>query len=546
MSMKGRLTSLVMLVLFALVCGLYLLLMPEPAPTAPPQAEDPTAERPSMDTFLEMRASDPLVSPADSREAVPLPPASPHAIPGEYTVSFPDEASMAAFIEQAEAAGVQVTGVIPGLRTVRVAASGSDLASLLKDGMQVENNFRMEVPTMPDPDFWQNRSLNAFNAGVLDFLGVPVGPERLQWGKGITIAILDTGWMGHSDIDGARVREIDLVGGSRDGEFSGHGTAVAGLVGSFNPFAPGISPGSDILSVRVLDGSGKGDAFTLAEAITVAVDNGAEVINMSLGGYGDSSLLQEAVTYATERGVVLVAASGNDGVGNLTYPAAYASVIGVTAVDANGNRAPFSNFGEGVDVAAPGYQIHALWEEDEYIYFNGTSASAPLVAGMAARLLESGRAANGQEVQELLTAQANDTGPPGDDPQYGAGILNAERLEKADEPGIYDIALADLYPAIEESDGSTFPLYVTFENRGTEYLPAATVEISVNGTPYFYTFSGIDLGEVESVQIPVPEASLGVDQAFTVTAKATLPNRYTDTRPENDAGDISLTKEPDE
>jgi hypothetical protein len=397
---------------------------------------------------------------------------------------------------------------------------------------------------MPDPNFWQDRNLSAFNANVLDFLGVPAGPGRLQWGEGVTIAILDTGWMGHAAIPDGRVREIDLIGGTREGDFSGHGTAVAGLVGSSNPFAPGISPASDILAVRVLDGNGQGDAFTLAEAILVAVDNGADVINMSLGGYGDSRLLQEAVAYATERGVVMVAASGNDGIGNLTYPAAYGSVIGVTAVDANGNRAPFSNFGEGVDVAAPGYQIHALWGDDEFIYFNGTSASSPLVAGMAARIIESGQTTDAREIQALIAAEANEAGPPGDDPQYGAGILSAERLESVGKPGIYDIALADLYPAIEQSDGATFPLYVTFENRGTEFLPAATVEISVNGTPYYYKFSGMDLGEVESVQIPVPESMLDESRPFTVTAKAKLPDQYTDNRPANDAGDITLTKEP--
>jgi subtilisin family serine protease len=219
-------------------------------------------------------------------------------------------------------------------------------------------------------------------------------------------------------------------------------------------------------------------------------------------------------------------------------------VIGVTAVDANGNRAPFSNFGDGVDVAAQGYQIHALWGDDEYIYFNGTSASSPLVAGMAARIIETGQATGPSEVQALIDGEANEAGPPGDDPQYGAGILNAERLESVGQPGIFDIALADLYPATEESDGATFPLYVTFENRGTEFLPEALVEISVNGTPYYYKFSGMDLGEVESVQIPVPEAMLEQENPYTVTAKAKLPERYTDSRPDNDDGDISLTKVP--
>ena len=317
---------------------------------------------------------------------------------------------------------------------------------------------------MPDPNVWQNWNLKAFKGGVLDYLQVPTGESRLSWGKGKTIAILDTGWLGHDAEVGASIRELNLIDAPREGEYSGHGTAVAGLIGSKNPFAPGIAPGADILAIRVLDGNGEGNPFTLAEGIIQAVDDGADVINMSLGGYGNSEILQSAVNYAAERGVVLVAASGNDGYATVTYPAAYGNVIGVASVDAAGNRTPFSNYGSGVDVSAPGYEINALWDDDSYVYFTGTSPSAALVSGMAGRLLQSGVATNGSEVKQLILDYANDTGPPDFDPQYGAGILNADRLESIGKSGIYDVALADLYPATEESDGTAFPLYITVQN----------------------------------------------------------------------------------
>jgi hypothetical protein len=476
--------------------------------------------------------------------SIEMPKAVEGAIPGEYTIFFTDEAALGNFIAANDGSGVRVLGVIPEFLAVRVSASAASLQPLLREGMTVGQNVAVSAPPIPDIDFWQDSNLRAFNAEVMGFLGAPSAVERLSWGEGVTIAVLDTGWADHESVPAGKVRVLDLVGSAGQGEFSGHGTAVIGMVVSNDPFAPGISPGSDILAVRVLDAAGQGDAFTLAQGILAAVEAGADVINMSLGSYGDSQVLREAIHFAHEQGVVMVAASGNDGQGRVTYPAAYDNVIGVSAVDAEGNRTPFSNYGEGIDLAAPGYHLHALWDNDTYIYFDGTSASAPLVSGMAARILQSGVATTPDDVTALLLQQANETGLPGDDIQYGAGILNVQRIEDSGKSGISDLALADLYPAVEQSDGTTFPLYATIENRGTEYLPMATVELSINGTPYFYRFTGLVPGEVDSVQFPVPIAELEQGASFSITAKAVLPERLTDSRPANDAGNITLKKAP--
>ena len=541
--MARRRTSLLLLLGLLLIGGaLYF------RQTVPLEDEAGAFDEPASaldgEAFLAYRPT-PSGEEAAGPEGPRIPEPDEHALPGEYTVSFSDSASMAAFIEEAEGRGLRISGSIPELGVVRVQGSGRDLASLLKEGMDVGFNYRMDAPILPNPALWEELNLAAFNDGVLGFLGVPASEERLSWGTGTTIAILDTGWIDHSAFGDKVVRELNLVEGPREGDYAAHGTAVAGLIGSTNPFAPGIAPGSDLLAVRVLDGEGKGDSFTLASGIIAAVDNGADIINMSLGGYGNSQVLQDAVGYASERGVLLVAASGNDGAPSLTYPAAYEGVIGVTAVDAGGNRTPFSNFGAGVDVAAPGYKIHALWEDDDFVYFDGTSASSPLVAGMASRVLESGHATTPEDVQMFLRETANETGLPGFDPQYGAGILNAERVEASGQAGIYDMALADLYPAIEESEGGTFPLYVTLENRGTEYIPESSIEITVNGTPYFYRFSGLNEGAVESIQIPVSESALENGERYDVSARVVLPGTYEDTRPDNDAGNIILEKVPE-
>ena len=539
--MNVRKVSLLVLLPLALLTGIVLWHRPEPEPEPVPSLEEMAGatEDPAFAPFVPGGAD------AANNAKIPLPEHSRHAIPGEYTVFFESEADMQAFMEQAAANGLTIVGSIDALLALRVAGRGQDLQKLLKEGMGVDLNIRVQAPVVPNLELWPNLNLKAVNSDVLNFLGIG-GINHLQWGKGVTVAVLDTGWKEHPAVRGNAVREINLIEALREGDYSGHGSAVVGLISSTTPFAPGIAPGSDILAIRVLDGEGLGDSFTLAQGIIAALDNGADIINMSLGSYQDSQVLREAIEYAARRGVVLVAASGNDGSGIVTYPAAYGPVIGVAAVDAEGNRAPFSNYGEGIDISAPGYQVHALWDNGEFIYFDGTSASAPLVAGMAARMLQSGIAGNAAEVTALLMEQANETGPPGDDIQYGAGILNAQRIEDLGKSGIYDIALADLYPAIEQSDGSTFPLYATIENRGTDFIAGATVELLVNGTPYYYRFSGLSPGRTESVQIPISETRLDAGESIKITASVELPAPYEDARPANDAGDIILSKPPPE
>lgn len=537
-----------LLIIFPLLVVAGLLFWLRPDPMAEPVAEGPLASDLSgTEGFLSYDPGGTGRIDPDEPEAsvVPLPAFDKDAIPGEYTVAFDSEEAMQAFIGEAEANGMTVLETIPELGYLRLQGSARQLGDLLKEGMEAGLNYEVSLPAMPDPEFWENANMTPFTAGVLAFLGIDDDPDRATWGRGITVAILDTGIGQHPDLGSGRIREINLIADDPgDGAYVGHGTAVAGLVASTGRFAEGVVPGSELLSVRVLDSNGGGNAFTLARGIVEAVNAGADVINMSLGGYGESSVLREAVEYATGRGVVLVASTGNDGLGRVTYPAALPSVIGVTAVDGNGNRAPFSNYGNGVDIASPGFLVNALWEGDEYILFNGTSAAAPLVAGMAARVMESGLAASPEEVRDILMDYANETGPPGDDSQYGAGLLNAERIEVVGESGLYDIALADLYPALEEGDGASFPLYIILENRGTEFLPEAMVEISVNDAPYFYRFSGLNEGAVESIQLPVSEQALAAGQPFTVRAKVMLPEAYEDQRPSNDAGSLVLQKAP--
>ena len=539
MRLVFRKSGLVLVLLAVLAGFLWWLNQPDEPAAAPIVAEETSPPR-------EEKGPLPVPPPEKKKlsDPVPLPVWTDEAIPGEASVVFSSEADMERFIKKADREGVTVLGRIDGLRAVRVQGSLARLRPLLGEAEKLDYNYRITVPAVPGSDFLTEEDLSPFGADVLSFLGIQDPSDQRAWGEGISIAVLDTGWQGHEVLEGDRVRFLDVLGEEAGtGEFTGHGTAVAGLIASGEPFAPGIAPSSDVLAVRVLDGNGQGNTFQLAEGILAAVDAGADVINMSLGGYSNSEVLRRAVDYAESRGVTLVAASGNDGLGRVTYPAAFANVLGVTAVDAEGTRAGFSNFGEGVDLAAPGYKLHALWGEEEFVFFDGTSAASAIVAGMAGRLLQTGRVRTPDEVRSMLKKQANERGAPGEDSRYGAGVLDAGRLERVGTSGFPDLAVADLYPAVEESDGASFPLYATVQNRGTDFLPGARLELTVNGADYFYEFSGMEPGVVDSVQIPVPEAHLEAGNAFSVEAKVRPAQGSEDKQSANNAADITLRRE---
>ena len=172
-----------------------------------------------------------------------------------------------------------------------------------------------------------------------------------------------------------------------------------------------------------MDSDGIGDTFTVAQGIVAAADNGANIINLSLGSYGDSVVLRDAIDYANERGTSIVAATGNDGIEQVSYPAAYEKVIGVSAIDASGEFAGFSNYGDSVDIGAPGVGINTAWEQDGEVSFSGTSAASPFVAGAIAATITRNQGYTVGQAADKVQQSALDAGAAGEDPQTGNGIL---------------------------------------------------------------------------------------------------------------------------
>lgn len=171
---------------------------------------------------------------------------------------------------------------------------------------------------------------------------------------------------------------------------NGHGTHVAGTVAAINNTvgALGVAPQAALFAVKALDKRGSGYVSAVADGILSCVANGADVINMSLGSSSDSTVLHDAVSYASSQGVILVAAAGNES-GAVSYPAKYAEVLAVSAVDSNYDLAYFSNTGSEVDYAAPGVDVYSTYKGNTYATLSGTSMASPHVSGVVALWISS-------------------------------------------------------------------------------------------------------------------------------------------------------------
>ncbi len=185
----------------------------------------------------------------------------------------------------------------------------------------------------------------------------------------------------------------------------------------------GVAPASEILDFRVADSKGRGDVANVAQGIMQAVDAGARLINISLGTSADAVMLRQAVAYAQSRGVVIVAAAGNEQETQLAYPAAYAGVISVAAVDAQGRQAYFSNSGEGLTIAAPGVGIISGYSDNKTVIGNGTSQAAAITSGAISALLSRNYAA--ANIPQVITHNAVRIQAPAT--QVGSGLLRLPR-----------------------------------------------------------------------------------------------------------------------
>lgn len=256
-----------------------------------------------------------------------------------------------------------------------------------------------------------------------------------NWNRGsqdVIVAVIDTGVQSdHPDLQGRLVEGKNFIDPSKPPEDDvGHGTHVAGIIAAQvnnNEGVAGLTWYTKIMPIKVLDSSGAGSAYAVSEGIIWAADHGADVINMSLGNYASAQFLRDAIQYAYNKGVVIVAASGNDNTERPGYPAAYPEVLAVSATDPGSGKAEYSNYGDYIDVVAPGTSIASTYPGSRYAALSGTSMASPHVAALASLV----RAANPQlsnaEVVDLLCRTSVDLGDKGKDKYFGYGQIDVRR-----------------------------------------------------------------------------------------------------------------------
>jgi subtilisin family serine protease len=249
----------------------------------------------------------------------------------------------------------------------------------------------------------------------------------------------------HPEFAGRVVAGYDFVNDDdQPDDDMGHGTHVAGIIAAAldnGQGVAGVCPNCRLMPVKVLNENNVGTWSQLTQGILFAVDNGARVINMSLGATIPSETLATAVQYAQDHSVLVVAAAGNNSSDAPFYPAALDGVIAVGATTNTGERWSRSNYGSYIDLVAPGALIYSTYFDlnnlyHGYTYMSGTSMAAPFVSGVAGLLLSANPTLTTQELTDAMISSAENLGAAGWDADFGNGRVNAFNALKSPDVGL--------------------------------------------------------------------------------------------------------------
>jgi len=341
----------------------------------------------------------------------------------------------------------------------------------------LEPNMKYQIQLAPNDPHWN----------------LQWGPQKIEadlaWDtttgdSSVLVAVVDTG----VDYDHPDLAQNYVTGGEDwvtpdddPMDDHGHGTHCAGIIAAGLNNGIGIAglANVSIMAEKVLTSGGWGYWDWIANGVIHATDQGAKIISMSLGGYESSSVIYDAVKYAYDAGVLIVAAAGNEGTSDELYPAAYEEVIAVTATDQYDNPAYFTNFGDWVEVAAPGVDIYSTVWDDSYTYMDGTSMATPHVSGTAALIWSQFPNMSREWVRAQLRFTADDLGDPGFDEYYGYGRINARKaVEQA--PPDHDLILFDWDAPKFTQPGTLVTINSTILNFGVNNESSITVQLLVD------------------------------------------------------------------
>lgn len=463
------------------------------------------------------------------------------ALIGQRVLVFRDSAALEDFLKR-HAGKFRILGRLDGLHALRIGLNdAADLAALAGEDFESSMVFPVIMPNPPEGSVQPGAV--PLGAGLLSWLGV--SGSNATWGNGVKIAVLDTGVTAHSTFAGG-LQSLNLVPLSGDASAqNGHGTAVASLIAGSDAIAPGVAPAATLLSIRIAGDNGLSDSFLLAQGILSALDQGANLINISMGTFGDDPLVRAAVQRALDAGALVIAPSGNNGISQVAYPAAYDGVIGVGGVDAIGNHLDFSNSGSQVDIAAPGYGVYTAWTGNQTAVTSGTSFSAPIITGAIAAVMtmNPNQSLTPNQAWNTLNQYLNDGGSAGNDAQLGAGMPDLGRVANGTTPGIHDAAVASLNLVAADSANPNGQIEVVVQNRGTETLVNTRVTVRQDGMEVPINITQLGPNDVTTVKVPVSQPPTAQSPLRVETA-VSLGLGRTDSNPQNDSRAVTYRVSP--
>ncbi len=409
------------------------------------------------------------------------------AVKGELLVQQALKANPAQFKDTLKAQGAEVLGEIPAIRVKRIRVPEKNIdkvkAALAKNPnfSFVEENFLGQGTAVPnDPSFasqWHHSKI--------------MSPSAWDLGTGSTaipIAIIDSGVdPDHPDLMGKLLPGYNFVSGNTDThDVLGHGTAVAGSAGALSNNSVGVAGvawNNPIMPLVVLNSSNSASYSNIASAITYAVNNGAKVINISIAGSSSSYTLQNAVNYAWDNGVLVFASAANNNTSARFYPAACTNAVAVAATDSADRKASFSNYGDWINLTAPGVSILTTSNGGGYGYWSGTSFSSPVTAGLAALIWSANPQLSHQQIVEILQSTTDDLGATGFDNTFGHGRINAYNAMM--DALNYQAEVDTTAPAVvltSPTDSTTVAGTVAITATATDDVAVSKVEFRVDGS----------------------------------------------------------------
>jgi subtilisin family serine protease len=421
-------------------------------------------------------------------------------VPGELLIQVKPGVSKGKIDTLLKAHGAATSGEIETIRIRKINVSDHALEKV-KGALEknpnisfVENNYLAEAADVPNDERYPSQ-------WHLPKISAPDGWDLNTGAETVPIAIIDSGVdPTHPDLRDKLIAGYNFLGNNTDTQdVRGHGTAVAGSAAAMTDNGTGIAGvawNNPIMPLVVLNADDYATYYDIARAINYAADNGVRIMNISIGGSSASSTLQNAVNYAWNKGAVIFACAHNYSTETPYYPAACANVVAVSATTSSDTRASFSNYGDWVDISAPGVAILTTNRGGGYGSWSGTSFSSPITAGVAALILSANPSLTNAQVVDILTQTADDLGTTGFDKYFGYGRVNAFQsilaaMGSAPEPDTTDPSVTITSPQDDAAVNGGITVSVSATDEGgidhVELYVDGDLLASDNTLPYSFS-----------------------------------------------------------